>query len=107
MTPSPVTPKTMPSHDNAKHYAHVLFSLYSLKQTETDPLALKTIEDFIQFADQKYSDLALNQDEISELAPLMPPPPPMLQMPNQNAPIPQPGAGLSAPPSAPPIPNII
>lgn len=75
--PSPEIPKTIPKDSTAKHYAHLLYTLYQLRSLETDPINLHQISDFISFADKQYSELALNEDELSNLAPPPPPPAPM------------------------------
>jgi hypothetical protein len=112
--PSPATPVTLPKDANAIQYAHVLFSLYKLRENETDIIALHRVNDFIPFAEEQYSKLKLKgDDEIANLKPTPPPaPPPGPPMPPGAPPMggpPAPPPGMppppapSGPPGAPPI----
>lgn len=101
--PSPDKPATMPANDSIRHYEQILHSLYQLKKSETDPDALTKIEDFLQFVNERHSELFLKEDELANITSDAPPPPP----PPPPAPAPAPGAmpppgGPSAPGGPPP-----
>jgi hypothetical protein len=97
--PSPDKPATLPKDNTAIQYAHVLFSLYKLRENETDAIALHRVNDFIPFAEEQYSKLKLKDDELNNLIPPPAPPPPAPPMGG-----PPPGPPGMPPPPGPPMP---